>query len=491
VRPRPDLTRGDIVVAAALALFSGLVLEVTRSIGVLEHVAAPVWAQWLAVLTGAALLVGRRRWPLTVTGLAAVHMFVVGVTMAPIMSSIPMQIIYFYAIFSGVAWARDRRSMLLVVGAVLTFMFGWVAWQFAAGSAADEVVEQFGGTSDADGLMGPFAAIVLYSFLINILYFGGAVLGGQVAWRGARQRARLADQASTIAAQADGLRRKAVLDERLRIARELHDVAAHHVAVIGIQAGAARSALDKRPEAAAASLSAVEVASREAVREMRSLLGTLRTLEDERHDDSRTPEPGLADLPELVASIDHQGLEVTLHCVEDPPGSAEVVPRPVQLSLYRTAQEALANTVRHSSATRVGVTVRATQVRSVGGYVELEVVDNGRPRPGTSDSGLGLLGVRERAAHHRAEVEIGPRLGGGYRVRLRVPLHSQDPSAAAPRPDGTAAGGAASRGTAAGGAASRGTAAGGTAARGTAAGGTAGGGTAGGGTTAGEAAVRR
>ena len=112
--------------------------------------------------------------------------------------------------------------------------------------------------------------------LINVVYFGGAIIGGQAAWRAALQRDRLAEQARTIDAQATSLQRQAVVEERLRIARELHDVVAHHVSVIGIQAAAARRVLRRDAEAAEAALRSVETSSREAVTQMRELLGTLR-----------------------------------------------------------------------------------------------------------------------------------------------------------------------------------------------------------------------
>ena len=258
----------------------------------------------------------------------------------------------------------------------------------------------------------------------------------QFTWRGARQRARLAEQAELLRSQGERLRQRAVLEERLRIARELHDVVAHHVSVIGIQAGAARKVLARDPDAAARALTEVERSSREAVTQMRGLLGTLRAVdgEDDPQRQDRSPEPGLADLPALVDSHRVPGFTVSHQLVESPEGTAARVPAPVALTLYRTAQEALANVRRHSTARRVGVVLRVTAAPA-GGYAEIEVVDDGRPRGGTSGSGLGLLGIRERVASHRGEVEIGPRGTGGYRVRVRLPL-PQGP--AEPEPAGAA-----------------------------------------------------
>ncbi|NLT54335.1 MAG: sensor histidine kinase [Actinomycetales bacterium] len=427
----------DVVVGAVTLAFSVLALELTRSVGVLEHASEPVWTQWLAVALGAGLLVGRRRWPLTVTALAALHMFVVGVTMPAVMAQLSLQIVYFIAIMSGVAWARARRDMLVVVGIVIAFMFTWLAWQFALGSGVDEIRRGLGDDAAGDfGVVSPVAASLVLAGLVNVMYFGGAVVIGQFTWRGARQRARLAEQAELLRSQGERLRQRAVLEERLRIARELHDVVAHHVSVIGIQAGAARKVLARDPDAAARALTEVERSSREAVTQMRGLLGTLRAVdgEDDPQRQDRSPEPGLADLPALVDSHRVPGFTVSHQLVESPEGTAARVPAPVALTLYRTAQEALANVRRHSTARRVGVVLRVTAAPA-GGYAEIEVVDDGRPRGGTSGSGLGLLGIRERVASHRGEVEIGPRGTGGYRVRVRLPL-PQGP--AEPEPAGAA-----------------------------------------------------
>ena len=274
-RPRPAIGRQDVVLAASVEAVSLLALELVRSAGGFDHTGGPVWGQWLAVSSGAALLLGRRRWPLVVASLAALHMFVAGVTMPQVMGQMSLQIVYFVALLSGVAWARDRRAMVVVVGTIVLFMFAWITWQFAVGSAAQEWLDDEQGT-ERIGLFPPIPAAVAITLLVNAIYFGGAIVGGGVSWRAARQRDRLQEQASTIAAQAGRLREQAVVDERLRIARELHDVVAHGVSAMGIQAGAARRVLDRDPDAARTALSHVEDASRDAVTQMRRLLGTLR-----------------------------------------------------------------------------------------------------------------------------------------------------------------------------------------------------------------------
>ncbi|PRY55647.1 signal transduction histidine kinase [Knoellia remsis] len=435
VRPSPGIGQSDLTFGLVMLGLGLRALELSRSAGGLTGVTEPRWVQMLTVAAGALPLVARRRYPVAVGVFLALHMFVVGVTMGPVMGQLAMQISYFIALFSLVAWSRSRRTAVVVGGGIIAFMLLWVVWQFALGSGASEYLDAR--PEDAStGIFAPLPAAIILSFAVNILYFLGALVGGQVAWRGARQRAALEAQAATIHEQADSLRRRAVVDERLRIARELHDVVGHHVAVIGIQAGAARRVLDRRPAEAAAALGRIESSSRDAVTQMRGLLGTLRDIEDtadgtnpdvsqgSRDGDSRTPEPTLADLATLVGDHDSGSLRTAYRLVESRDGAHRDVPAPVGLTLYRIAQEALANVSRHSTATRVDVVAR---VECEGrAYAEVEVVDNGRPRAGTSGSGLGQLGMRERAASHKGMVDIGPRPVGGYRVRVRIPLGEKD-----------------------------------------------------------------
>lgn len=425
LRPRPGIDRRDLQLAGIVAVLGIVGLELARSFGAFADDPDSAWLQWLAVVTGAGLLVGRRRWPLAVAGLGAVHMFVVGVTMPLVMMQLTLQLVYFFAILSGVAWARDRRLMVVVVGAIVTLMFAWIAVQFAVGSAVQEILDETRGL-ERSGVLAPVPAAIVFSLLVNVIYFGGAILGGQLSWRAARQQARLREQAATIRGQAETLRRQAVVDERLRIARELHDVVGHHVSVIGIQAAAARRVLPADIPAAQGALGHIEESSRDAVTQLRSLLGTLRDLEaPPSGSDSRAPDPALADLSALVAERTGAGLETAYDLIESSPGAAGRVPRGVGLSLYRVAQEALANVARHSSAHRARVVVRVDEA-AASPYAEVEVVDDGRPLAGTSGSGMGQLGMRERIASHGGQLDIGPRAMGGYRVRARVPLGERD-----------------------------------------------------------------
>ncbi|HMM94239.1 histidine kinase [Phycicoccus sp.] len=432
-RPRPRVGRADVVWALVIGIFGLVSLELVRSVGVLKDLDSPWWLEWLAVLTGAALLVGRRRWPVTVAALGAAHMVLVGVTMPVVMGQFTLQVVYFVALMSGVAWARDRRWMLVVVALIVVVMFTWIALQFAVGNAAQSFLDGVRG-EERYGLLAPIPGAVLLTLVINAVYFGGAVVIGQMQWRSARDRALLAGQAETISAQTEELRTRAVTEERLRIARELHDVVAHHVSVIGIQAAAARRVMARDPEATRSALEGIEGSSREAVSSMRDLLGTLRDVErpgGSAERSGRSPNPGLAELPDLVAAHSTPGRRVSYDLVEVRPGAGARLGLPLAHSVHRTVQEALTNVEKHSTATRVSVVLRLDEEA---GFAEVEVVDDGRPRSGTSGSGLGQLGIRERAASHRGTVEIGPRPTGGYRVRVRYPWGSHSSSAATPTP---------------------------------------------------------
>ncbi len=418
-RPAPPIGVRDWVLVVGVTAFSLLYLELLRGAGALVDLTAPVWVQWLTVASGVVLLAGRRRWPLTVAALAAGHMFVMGVTLPQIMAQPSLQIVYFVALFSAVAWGRDRRLMLVVVSAIVLAMFAWVAWQLAFGAGIEETFD----IDDGAGVFGPIVSVVGVTLLVNAVYFGGAVLAGAHSWRTARQRARVDEQAAMIESQAVRLRDQAVVDERLRIARELHDVVAHHVSAMGVQAGAARRVMGKDPGVAEKALAYIEDASRDAVVQMRGLLGALRDT-DGTPEAPVASEPDLSDLAALVEGARQQGVDVAYTLVERPHGAGGALPRSLGLSIFRTAQEALTNVARHSTASRAQVVVRVDRETSPP-YAEVEIVDDGRPRAGSSGSGMGQLGIRERAATHRGQVEIGPRITGGYRVRVRYPLERQ------------------------------------------------------------------
>lgn len=436
-RPTPAQRRIDLLLAVVAYLLAALSIELMRSLGGFETSSAlDIMAQHGSAASAAVLLIWRRSHPLIIASLANIHLYVIG-TLQPIVGTgLVMQALYFFAVYSGVAWARDRRVLGYVLVAFALTLVLWLSWVFALSSGVQSMLDSLG-VEDA-GQTGIFTApmaAVAWVSLNNLLFFGGATLLGQVAWRAALHTTRELEYAETVRAQAARLRDQAVVAERLRIARELHDVVAHHVSVMGVQAAAARRVLERNPEAAREALGAIEGSSRSAVGQMRELLGTLRsgelaadgTTEDPDSVD-RAPQPGLDDVAGLIREATTPMCEISYNLVEDRTGAAGEVPAALQLTAYRIVQESLANVRRHSTATRASVVIR------VGEDLEVEVLDNGTPRPGTSGTGLGQQGMRERADLLGGSVEMGRRHGPGYRVRVTLPLtaHGSRSSAADP-----------------------------------------------------------
>jgi len=178
--PGPASARVDALLAVVLFLLSALGLELARSAGgtISAH---PIWAEYLALVAMAAPIAARRRWPLGVAVATSLAFFVVGVTMPDIAIQFSVQVLYFFALFSAMAWARSRRQAVVVMGGVLLLMFGWLAWQFSIGNGIDQINAARGAGAGArpEGVFSPIAAALTYTFLINIIYFGGATLGGQ------------------------------------------------------------------------------------------------------------------------------------------------------------------------------------------------------------------------------------------------------------------------------------------------------------------------
>ncbi|MCC3275228.1 sensor histidine kinase [Arthrobacter sp. zg-Y20] len=425
--PTPNQQRNDVVGAVVLLLVSALVLEVSRGIGAAAGETRPIWLQHLALALIILPLMVRRRFPVTVMLLCSTGFLCLSLLVPSVSTQLTFAGAYFAALYTAVAWSRDRRILWMGSAVVIAVMALWVLLSFTVSSAYDGMLERLmEGDETYRGVLPPLASLAIYNSLINAAYFGGAIIFGMGAWRAAHRRELLVKQSAQLEAQSAELARQAVLDERLRIARELHDVVAHHIAVIGVQAGAARRVLEKKPEATAGALQTIEASSREAVAEMRSLLGVLRAGEEPPAASDggarRTPEPGLAELPALVAEHQKLGLSVTYHRSEETPGDLDAVPAPMALSIYRTIQESLANVRRHSTAGSAVVALRTGKAET-GSWVEVETVDDGRPRSSsTAGSGFGIRGIRERAALHGGETEIGPRSGGGWRVRVRFPV---------------------------------------------------------------------
>ncbi|KUL37817.1 histidine kinase [Streptomyces sp. NRRL F-4489] len=211
--------------------------------------------------------------------------------------------------------------------------------------------------------------------------------------------------------------RRRVAEERLRIARELHDVVAHHIALVNVQAGVASHVMDNRPDQAKQALAHVREASRSALEELRATVGLLRQSDDPTA--PTEPTPGLGVLDQLVEGFVRAGLPVA---VELPPGPPPALPASVDLTAYRVVQEALTNVRKHA-----GDGARATvRIGHTGTALTVAVLDDGRgPGEGAvpeRGGGHGLIGMRERVQALRGTVDTGPRAAGGFQVRVTLPL---------------------------------------------------------------------
>jgi signal transduction histidine kinase len=247
------------------------------------------------------------------------------------------------------------------------------------------------------------------------------------AWtlgQGVRHRrvhaAELEDRAARLELEREEKARQAATQERLRIARELHDVVAHSLSVIGVQAGAARLVLDADPDPTRAreAVAAIEATANRAMAEMRRALGILR--DPERSGPALAPLPGLGQLPALLDQVRAAGLPVELTVKGTPRSLATTI----DLSLYRIVQEALTNALKHARAASAEVVV------CYGDHdIKVEVTDDGRGPPTSADrpQGAGTIGMQERVALFDGELRVGPRPQGGYAVQVCLPLSVDAP----------------------------------------------------------------
>ncbi|AWZ01467.1 sensor histidine kinase LiaS [Rhodobiaceae bacterium] len=248
----------------------------------------------------------------------------------------------------------------------------------------------------------------------------GALLMPFLVWyTGRRIRTRgdymrlLQDHASHLEREQDYEARRAVADERTRIARELHDVVAHRVSMMTVQAGAAKTVAAQKPEEALKAMEAVEAAGREALDELRHILGVLRPDPD---GDDHGPQPGLADVPLLVEQVQKAGLSIELKM--DP---LAPLPARVDLSAFRIIQEALTNVMKHAgSKASTDVTLFAKN-----GWITIQVTNQGENEASFPQSGFGIAGMRERAELLGGSLKAGPRPGGGFHVVARLPMGSE------------------------------------------------------------------
>lgn len=319
------------------------------------------------------------------------------------------------ALFLAITWVGldDRSTLRNGVRAMsVAAMMGLVLWSLYLGPDSMAF-----GPADL--------GIQAYSILLNVFFFAAAwMLGDQLRLRRERE-ASLAARSLELEAERERSAERAVIGERLRIARELHDVLGHHVSVMGVQAAAARRVLDRAPDKAAVALGQIEGSSRQAVTELQRVLALLR----EADDDPRGTQPAPVKLAQVAADMRAAGVEVTIQA--DP---LPELPASLDLAVTRVVQESLTNVLRHGGpGTSAWVRVRAR-----GGRIDLEVVDDGAGDPtrlgkdvASWSTGSGLIGMRERVELHEGGFEAGPVAPRGYAVRAWLPLPEETGDGAA------------------------------------------------------------
>jgi len=397
--------RADVWLAAALLLGAVLSSALGAVAGFYGTENPGIEWSLLYAFALTAPLALRRRFPEIVAVVVAAAFFV-GVSQR-IPEVYVGNIAVFIAMYTVGAWVDDRRRAAVVRIVIICGMFAWLlVTMFQSATSPTEE-----GLSRA-GLFSPFVAFMLMQLLVNAAFFGGAYYMGDRAHAAALERAALEQRTAELEREREVTAAQAVALDRVRIARELHDVVAHHVSAMGVQAGAARAVLDRDPAAARESLLSVEVSARSALTDLRHLLETLRGPGDDTVNESTVRLDGLAD---LVSHAQENGLPTTFTAVGDP----VELPVVVQVNLFRIAQEALTNARRHG-----GPQARAdVRLRYDADLVELEISDTGRASAAAVvRPGLGIVGMRERAAASGGTIEIGPRARGGFLVRTRVPL---------------------------------------------------------------------
>ena len=369
----------DVVLAAAVT--AAQLLLVRASATWHPHAAPPAWVYLVLGVAGAALAF-RRRYPVAVLAVAFAATFWVNAT-----STAPAWLILIAAFIAAVLARRRLAAVIsLVAGYVIAV---WPPW----------LIGRPGGPR-------PVFALWLAVFLL-------ALLGGAELVRLRQQRAE-----ALARSREDEMRRQAS-EERLRIARDLHDVVAHNISVINVQANTALHLRDRQPERAWEALATIHDVSKQALVELRSVLGVLRQADE---DEPRSPAAGLDRLDDLVERAEAVGLAVTVERAEEP----AVLPADVDLAAYRIVQEALTNSAKHAPGAAVRVRIART-----GSGLQVQVEDDGSRTPPSPPAGPasvpggnGLAGMRERVSALRGTLSAGPRPGGGFAVTACLPVAS-------------------------------------------------------------------
>jgi signal transduction histidine kinase len=381
----------DTLLAGFVALMQVLgTLQAADNQPAARPLAEPGLLGYLLLAVSGLVLLARRRRPV------AVFAATVALSLAYYAADFPdgpASLALYVALYTLTAQGDGHRSLQLATAGVTALTVGWLL----------------------TAQLQPFGAAGWLLFRIGTAVMAAA-LGESV-----RTRRVLAAEAEQRAERAERTReqeaRRRVDAERLRIAREVHDTVAHAIAVINVQAGVTAHVLDRRPQQARETLVTIAQTSARALGELRAILGVLRD-----PDDGDAPAPGLRRVEELAGMARQAGLDVEVE-VGAPPRE---LPSAVDQAAYRIVQEAITNVIRHAGRARVLVSV------SYGpGGLELRVADDGRgPSGGADGVGRGIVGMRERAGLLGGELTAGPREGGGYQVRARLPL---PPPAAVPR----------------------------------------------------------
>jgi len=364
------------------------------------------------LLAGPAILAFRRRSQIgALAGVMAVTLiyFLLDYPPGPIFLSLLV------ALFTTVTAGHRRAALIAAVTGYSAYVIGDLL------------------TGDSEHSLGAYAGGA--AWLLFILAIAEAV-------RVSRERAREVAYANAEA------KRRRTSEERMRIAHDLHDVVAHNISLINVQAGVALHLLDERPEQARTALAAIKEASRDALQELRSTLDILRGTDDGA---PRSPTPGLGDLSGLLSSARTGGLDIGLQV----DGEIRPVSAAVELAAFRIVQEALTNVRRHAGAATA--TVRIDYATS---SLVVQVDDDGRGGPTTTAAGrdhgtaekragdragpgFGIRGMNERVAALGGDLSAGPRPGGGFRVTARIPIAPPTSEASAPQRAGSRAGDAA------------------------------------------------
>jgi signal transduction histidine kinase len=319
-------------------------------------------------------------------------------------------------LLAGLAVIELDNTVLGGLAEAGAFLFGFVVAIYSAGRhargvlavvCAAVVLAEIPLAAIEPGQAVGFADVAFFA-----MFFGGPFAVGRIVrYRRERER-QLVGHAAELELSREVRAREAVAEERTRIARELHDVVAHAISVMVLQARGGRRMLAESPDETREALDAIEHAGEQALGEMRRLLGMLRQDDGEL---ALAPQPSLAQLPELADRLTRTGLPVELS-VE---GDAVELPPGIDVSAYRIVQEALTNALKHAGPARAHVTLRFRSDE-----LELEVADDGAGNGNGGGSGHGLAGIRERVDLYGGELESGRRAEGGYLVRVRLPLDS-------------------------------------------------------------------